>query len=149
MTALLYFDDIEIGRRDVCGSVTVDGDDMLAFAQKWDPLPIHVDMVVAQRATGGLTAPGLYVLALKQRLVHAAETKAAVIASMGYDEVRFHKPARAGDRLTLTIDWTDKRLSSSHPDRGIVTHRLSLLDDSGDPVMSHFDTILVRRRSPD
>lgn len=145
-TRLLYFEDIPIGQRDLCGSVRVDEAEMLDFARIWDPLPIHLDRAVADKVNGGLSAPGLYVLALKQRLLHAAPVQAAVIASMGYDELRFFAPVRPGDLLTLAIDWTDKRASRSRPDRGIVTHRLSLLDEAGAPVMSHLDRIMTRRR---
>ncbi|WP_416883628.1 MaoC/PaaZ C-terminal domain-containing protein [Marivita sp.] len=148
MPEVLFFDDIEIGRIETCGTVTVDGDEMLAFAQVWDPLPIHVDPVVAEKVNGGLSAPGLYVLGLKQRLLHEAPVRAAVIASLGYEEVRFHQPVRAGDQLTLTIEWTQKRPSRSRPDRGVVEHRLSLIDPDGTVVMSHLDNILVKCRKP-
>ena len=119
---------------------------MLAFAKVWDPLPIHVDEALAVKIMGGLTAPGLYILALKQRLIHQMPRQPAVIGSAGYDEVRFHKPVRAGDKLTLAIDWVDKRTSQSKPDRGIVTHRLSLIDADDRAVMSHLDTLVVKRR---
>ncbi len=72
----------------------------------------------------------------------------AVIASSGYDEVRFHEPVRPGDRLTLVREWVGKRESNSKPDRGVVTWRLSLVNQSGQTAMSHLDTILVRRRPP-
>jgi len=42
----------------------------------------------------------------------------------------------------------DTRRSSSKPDRGIVTVRLSLVRNEDEVVMSHLDTILVRRRFP-
>ncbi len=74
------------------------------------------------------------------------EQIAAVIASLGYDEVRFHKPVRPGDELTLVVEWLEKRLSNSKKDRGIVVHRLSLVNQHADVVMSHIDTILVRLR---
>jgi acyl dehydratase len=147
MPKVLFFEDIEVGRQDICGSVTVDGDEMLSFAKIWDPLPIHVDPVVANKVNGGLSAPGLYILGLKQRLLHSAQVQAAVIASFGYDEVRFLLPVRAGDQLTLVIDWTDKRLSNSRVDRGIVTHRISLVDAGGKVVMTYLDTILVKCRA--
>jgi acyl dehydratase len=146
LTTLLFFDDIVAGQRAAATAVSVDGSKMVAFAQIWDPLPIHVDAEVAKRETGGLTALGLYTLALKQRLLHAAEQQAAVIASLDYDEVRFYKPVRAGARLTLMTDWTDKRSSISRPDRGIVTRRPSLVVEAGELVMCHLETLLVRCR---
>lgn len=148
MAELFYFEDIQIGQRDIGETIIVDGAGMLAFAQIWDPVPIHVNEAVAEKVMGGLTAPGIYILALKQRLIHQMKRQPAVIGSVGYDEVRFFQPVRAGDQLTLVIDWIDKRASKSKPDRGIVTHRLSLLDQQEQAVMSHLDTLLVSRRPP-
>ncbi|WP_137134165.1 MaoC/PaaZ C-terminal domain-containing protein [Rhizobium sp. FKY42] len=146
MTELRYFEDITPGSRDLGDQVVVDGDEMLAFARQWDPVPIHVDPKAAE-ALGGLTAPGLYILALKQRLIHRLPFRPALIGSAGYDEVRFFRPVFAGDRLTLAVDWLESRHSRTKEDRGVVIHRLSLLDDQGETVMSHLDTLIVRRRT--
>lgn len=69
-----------------------------------------------------------------------------MIASFGYDEVRFHEPVRPGDTLTLVPEWLERRESTSKADRGIVTVRFSLLNQKRATVMSHVDTILVRCR---
>lgn len=127
-------------------TVVVDRDELVDFAERWDPLAIHVDGEVAA-GHGGVTAPGLFVLAVKQRLVHQLPEQ-AVIASFGYDEVRFHHPLRPGDEVHLRYELVATRPSASKPDRGIVTVRLSLVRSDGDVVMSHLDTILVRRRVP-
>jgi acyl dehydratase len=143
---MLFYDDMNPGHSMTSASVTVDRDEMVEFAKRWDPLPMHVDEQAAQ-AAGGLTAPGLFVLALKQRLVHRLPGL-AVIASMGYDDVRFHEPVRPNDKLHLHCQWIDRRVSESKPDRGVVTVRLSLINQTGATVMSHLDTVLVRRREP-
>ncbi|MFC1579851.1 MaoC/PaaZ C-terminal domain-containing protein [Thermodesulfobacteriota bacterium] len=109
----------------------------------------RTDGEAGNAAFGGLTAPGIYILALKQRLIHQMPEKYAVIASFGYDEIRFHEPVRPGDTLTLVLEWIDRRESKSNRDRGIVTVRFSLTNQTGTTVMSHLDTILVgRRESP-
>ena len=148
MQALLFFEDIDPGTRSVGPEITVDKTEMVEFAKIWDPIPIHVDEDVAQRTIGGLTAPGLFILALKQRLIHAHGSRAAVIGSMGYDEVRFFRPVRPGDQLRLAIDWVEKRESKSRTDRGVVVHRLSLINAEDETVMSHLDTLMVKRRRP-
>lgn len=148
MEAPLYFEDIEPGTSLTGPSVTVDKDELVAFARAWDPHPFHMDDEAGKKAFGGITAPGIYVLALKQRLTHGLPRHPAVIAAMGYDELRFFKPVRPGDTLTLRIDWIEKRLSRTKPDRGVVVHRLSLVDQDGETAMSHLDTILVRLRKP-
>ncbi len=143
---MLFYEDMTPGDSMTSPTVMVDGEEMVEFAKRWDPLPIHVDETAA-RASGGLTAPGLFMLALKQRLIHQLPEH-AVIASLGYDEVRFHAPVRPDDTLHVYYEWVDRRESTSKADRGVVTVRLSLINQAGITVMSHVDTILVRRREP-
>jgi acyl dehydratase len=139
---MLYFEDIQIDTVVWGPSFTVDRDELVAFAKRWDPNPFHVD----DSTPGGVTAPGVFVLAIKQKLVHELPDVIAIIASLGYDEVRFHEPVRANDTLRLKYEWLTKRESASKPDRGVVQIRLTLVNQRDAPVMSHLDTILVRRR---
>ncbi len=53
-----------------------------------------------------------------------------------------------GDEVYLRYEIVEARPSSSKPDRGVVTVRLSLINDADEVVMSHLDTVLVRRRPP-
>src|SRR5262249_24923166 len=143
----IFFEDVVPGTTNEAGPDIIPEDEAVAVAWTWDPLPIHTDKTFAARH-GGLTAPGIYLLAIKMRLVHSLPLRQTVIASFGYDEVRFHRPARPGDALTLELKWTEKRLSQSKPDRGIVTGRYSLINGAGEVVMSHLDTVLMRLRGP-
>ena len=141
----LYFEDMVPGQSLTSRPQRIERDELVGFARTWDPLPFHVDEQAGVEAFGSLTAPGLYMLAIKQRLIHQLPQQ-AVIASLGYDEVRFHLPLRPGDTVVLRQDWVDRRPSKSKPDRGIVTLRFSLINQDDEQVMSHLDTILVRRR---
>lgn len=143
--APLYYEDLEPGGGLTSAPHTVDRDELVAFAREWDPLPFHVDEAAGVAAFGSLTAPGLYMLAIKQRLVHRLPPL-AVIASMGYDEVRFLAPLRPGDSVVLKAEWLERRASNSKPDRGIVKIRFSLVTQAGATVLGHLDTVLVRRR---
>jgi len=148
MSESLFFDDIEPGDRLTGGSHLIDKAHMLAFAREWDPMPIHVDEAAGRAAFGGITASGLYVLAVKQRLLRTSPINAdAVIVSFGYDELRFLKPVRPGDTLTLAMECTEKRASRSRPHAGIVTVRIELANQHGEVVMSHLDTVLLRKRA--
>ncbi len=141
----IYFEEIEIPSRIEGPSEITDKDEMVAFAKTWDPLPIHIDEEAAA-AHGGLTASGAYILALRIRLIHKMPRRLAVIASLGYDEVRFKAPAHAGDRLTLVLDNEDKRPSKSKPDRGVVMQRQSLVNQDGVTVMTLKDALLVQMK---
>lgn len=142
----IYFEDVIVGSTLREGPYIIPEEELVAFATTWDPLPIHVDKAYAMRH-GGLTAPSVYLFAVKMRLVHTLPLRRTVIASVGYDEVRFLRPARPGDALTLELKWIDKRRSRSKPDRGIVTGRYSLVNAAAEVVMTHLDTILMRLRN--
>jgi len=133
---VIYYEDMVPGERLTVPAEPVNRAEMMRFAEQWDPMPFHTD---------GSSAPGIYLLAFKQRLIHRLP-KLAVLASFGYDELRFHKPVKPGDALSLLLEWVRRRESGSKPNAGIVTLRLSLLDQAGAAVLSHLDTVLVRRR---
>ena len=143
---MLYFGDMVPGTAIIGPNKVVELEELIEFARIWDPLPQHIDENIGQQAFGTLTAPGIYILALKQRLIHQLDEQQAVIASLGYDEVRFHKAVHPTDCLTLKLEWIKRRLSKSKKDRGIVTVRFSLLNQNQVLVMSHLDSILVRRK---
>jgi acyl dehydratase len=141
----IHFEEIETPSSIAGPSRRVERDEMVAFAQRWDPLPIHLDEEAA-KPFGGLTASGSFLLALRLRLIHDMDRQPAVIASFGYDEVRFKAPVHAGDELKLVIDFEKKRESASKPDRGIVTMRETLINQRGEVVLHVIDTVLVWKR---
>ncbi|MDX2381790.1 MAG: MaoC/PaaZ C-terminal domain-containing protein [Acidimicrobiia bacterium] len=145
-----YFEDLKPGDVVLGPTLVVERDEMVEFARRWDPQPFHLDDAVANAmfGEGGVTAPGVFVMAIRTRLLHNTPDL-AVIAALGWDELRFSAPVRAGDTLELRQEWLDKRASDSKPDRGVARSRLSLVNQDGVEVMSHIDTILVRRGNLD
>src|SRR5262245_17335835 len=72
---MLYLDDLRPGEVMESPTFSIDHDEMVEFARRWDPVPIHMDPEAAA-GVGGITASGTYVLAVKSRLLH--ELPAAV-----------------------------------------------------------------------
>jgi acyl dehydratase len=107
----IFFEDVVPGNSIKAGPYVIPEQELIDFAAKWDPLPIHIDKAFAERH-GGLTASGTYLLAVKMLLVHSLPLRRSVMASFGYDEVRFHRPARPGDVLMLELTWVKKRRRS-------------------------------------
>jgi acyl dehydratase len=141
--SLLSFENMVPGGVLTSDRQRVDRQELVAFARIWDPMPFHVDEAAGGAAFGGLTAPGTYMLAMKQRLVHTLPPL-DVIASLGFDEVRFHQPLRPGDEVAVRLEWVSRRVSQSRPDRGVVRIRYRLVNQFGSDVMTHFDNVLVR-----
>ena len=144
----IFYEDVSPGAVLRAGPYVIPEQELLDFAAAWDPLPIHVDKDYAARH-GGITAPGLYLLAVKMRLIHRLPFRRTVVAGFGFDEVRFHCPVHPADVLTLELTWRDKRRSKSRPDCGIVSGHCALVNAAGEMVMSHLDTILMRLRNPE
>ena len=94
-----WFEDMNPGDADTIGEYPVDEREMVEFAEKWDPFPFHIDKAEAESSIhGGLIASGEYSMAVKQILLHRKGIPPGVMASMGYDDLRYLKPVRPGDR---------------------------------------------------
>lgn len=145
----MFFEDIEVGTTVRVGSYRMDAGEMVSYARKWDPLPVHTDEAAAKKTMfGGLTASGSHTLAIRVLLLHRVPIQEGLIGAAGWDDVRFHQPVRPGDELWLEVTWVSKRQSESKPDRGIVTAVMKLVNQHHDVVLSHRGTIFMRLRKP-
>ena len=141
-----YFEDAVVGAMVSAGPYHVNKDEMVAFARKWDPFPFHINEAAGRESIyGGLIASGEYTLAVKQALIHMLGSNEGLIGSMGFDELRYLSPVRADDRLTLSLECIEKRVSRSNPDRGIVKYRVTLTNQHGEPVLSYVVIVLLAK----
>ncbi|HZW14279.1 MAG TPA: MaoC family dehydratase [Noviherbaspirillum sp.] len=117
-----YFEDFEVGKTIEVGSRTVTEEEIIDFAKQFDPQPFHVDKAAAaQSMYGGIIASGWHTCGLIMRLmVDRFLNGAASLGSPGVDEIRWIKPVRGGDTLTVTTTALETRPSTSKPDRGVV-----------------------------
>lgn len=60
----------------------------------------------------------------------------ASLGSPGVDELRWIRPVRPGDMLSLRVSVTETNRSRSKPDRGIVHSFIEVLNQEGRIVMS-------------
>jgi acyl dehydratase len=143
-----WFEDYVPGSSYWYGSITVTEEEILAFAHRFDPQSFHVDPEAAARgAFQGLIASGWHTTAVMMRL-YADHYLSAVasLASPGVDELRWVKPVRPGDALSLRATVTQARPSRSKPDRGLVHTRVELLNQHEEPVMTLTIMNMLRRR---
>ena len=120
-----WFEDLVPGRVFDLGTVTVDADEMLEFARRYDPQWYHVDeRRAAASSWGGLIASGWLTASLCMRLyVDHLISRAAAEASPGLDELRWLAPVRGGDVLQARVTVEDVAPSSRSPEIGTVTLR--------------------------
>jgi acyl dehydratase len=143
-----YFEDYEEGAVYEYGYAVVDEGELLAFARRFDPQPIHVDAKFATDGPfGGLIASGWHTGGIFMRLfADHFLSRVASLASPGIDELRWPAPVRPGDSLRLRTTITQTRPSRSKPDRGLVFTRGELLNQDDQAVLSLTAMNLLRRR---
>lgn len=147
MTKGMYFEDYHEGLRLDFGSHVVDREEMFAFARQWDSLPIHVEEATTTGYQGGVIASGVYTMAVKQRLVSRHPLGEGVIGAIGHDELRFRKPVRAGDELTLSAECIDLRPSMTKADRGIVKLKMRMRNQNKEVVLAYIDIVMIAKRA--
>ena len=143
-----YFEDYEPGAVYEYGHVEITEAEILEFATRFDPQPIHTDLEFA--ATGpfhGLIASGFHTAGIFMRLfADHYLSRVASLASPGIDEVRWPAPVRPGDRLWMRVTIVEARPSRSKPDRGLVRTGGELLNQDDQLVLSLTAMNLLRRR---
>ena len=149
MSKDLWFEDYVPGAVHNLGLVVVDEQEVIAFAQQFDPQPFHLDKERAEKSTfEGLIASGWHTACMAMRLIcdnYLSEVSSE--GSPGIDELRWLRPVRPGDQLSVRVTILDARRSRSRPERGIVRSRIETLNQDGEIVMHLTSTIFIRCRN--
>ena len=143
-----YFEDYVEGDVHNFGSIAVEADEVVAFAKRFDPQAMHTDPEAAKRTPfGGLIASGWHTAGLMMRLyVEHYLTHVASLASPGVDELRWLKPVRPGDVLSVRVTVLKAPPSRSKPDRGAVTSFIEVFNQAGETVMTMHAVNIIGRR---
>jgi acyl dehydratase len=143
-----YFEDFHVGEVIDVGSVGVSQADIIAFAEQYDPQPMHIDPGAAGFTIyGGLIASGWQTVTLFMRLlVDSVVAKTSSLGSPGVEELRWPLPVRPGDTLHASMEILETRVSNSRPTMGIVRWRGTVRNQDGKLVMSLIGTNFFGRR---
>jgi acyl dehydratase len=133
-----YFEDYIAGTMHEYGSIAVEQEEIISFAERFDPQVFHTDPEGAKKTIfEGLIASGWHTCGLMMRLfVDHFLPKVASLGSPGIDELRWKKPVRAGDELSIRVTILETKRSRSKPDRGIVYSLIEVMNQNRDVVMS-------------
>jgi len=145
-----YFEDYVEGDVHHLGTIGVEADEIVAFGKKFDPQPFHTDPEAAKRGPfGGLIASGWHTAGLMTRLfMDHYLTKVASFGSPGGDEIRWLKPVRPGDALSVSVTVLKAVPSKSKLDRGVVTSFIEVLNQAGEVVMTFKVVNIIAKRAP-
>jgi acyl dehydratase len=144
-----YFEDIEIGETHYFGSYAVTREEVLEFAEKYDPQTFHLsDEAAAKTHFGKISASGWHSCAMTMRMMvdnmHAHPQ--AGLGSPGVDEIRWLKPVYPGDTLRCESVTTSKRRSKSRPEMGSMEGTITVYNQNDEAVLTMKSIGLIRVR---
>ena len=133
-----YFEDYVVGTVHEFGSIAVTEEEVIAFALRYDPQVFHIDPVAAKNTYfGGLIASGWHTSSLMGRLfVENVVSGVASLGSPGGSELRWIKPVRPGDELSIRVTIREAKRSQSKPDRGVVVFYIEMMNQSRETVVT-------------
>ncbi len=146
---MLYWEDMEIGSERTFGTYAVTREEVLEFAQKYDPQPFHLsDDAAAKTHFGRIAASGWHTAAMTMRVIVDALTKEpqAGLGSPGVDDLRWLRPVYPGDTLTMRGMIIDKTPSRSKPELGSIRTQTTVTNQDGIDVMRFISIVLMQRR---
>jgi acyl dehydratase len=143
-----YLEDYVEGSVHEFGPVSVTEDEIIQFSKKFDPQLFHTDpKMAADTVFGGLIASGWHTCCLFMQLyVEHYIAGPASLGSPGVDELRWLKPVRPGDQLTLRITVHKVKPSRSKPDRGVLFSFCEMLNQEAEVVATMMVMSLIRYR---
>ncbi len=143
-----YFEDYLPGAVHEFGATRIDEVDIIEFARNFDPQPFHIDPKAARKsAFGGLIASGWHTVSLSMRLlVDHYVSRVAGLGSPGVDELRWCRPVRPGDTLSVRVTVLEASLSRSKPGQGSTRSYVEVLNQHRQVVMTWIGIGLYRCR---
>jgi len=147
-----YFEDLTVGEQRSFGGYEVTEEEILAFAEQYDPQWFHTNPERASEESlfGGLAASGWHTASMTMRVLvdeHLSET--ASYGAAGVDELRWPNPTFPGETLSVTVEVLEKTPSESKPDRGTVRTRVTTTNEDGEAKLTMEPIVIYARRQPD
>jgi acyl dehydratase len=146
-----YYEDIEVGETQEFGEYHVTEEEVIEFAEKYDPQPFHTDPEAAKASPyGELIASGWHTAAMCMRmLADGPITERASMGARGVDELRWRQPVTPGDTLHLRTEVIEKRVSEGTPSRGYVNSRMEGRNQDDEVVISWIGLGMIEVRDPE
>ena len=145
-----FWEDLPVGRVREIGSITVDHDEVIAFASKYDPQPFHLNEEAAAKSMfGKLSASGWHTCSMAMGLmVRGFLHESSSLGSPGMEGIKWLKPVYPGDTLTLRQHITESRPMKSRPDVGLTRTIWEMFNQHGEQVLMMDGYGMFRRRHP-
>ena len=141
----MYLDDLNTDIEIALPSVPVEKEEMIAFAKRYDPFPLHHDEEFAKNTRyGQLVAPGVMAfMAVWARFIDTNLLGNELICGKS-TRIEWFKPVFAGDTLTGTARVTN--ITRRNPYNGIAEITIDVRNQHGDVVFTDVTESVVKYR---
>lgn len=143
-----YLEDFQPGDKFDVGSIVVEEDEVLSFARRYDPQPMHIDREAA--ANGwfkGLIASGWHTAALVMKLNAEAKLMGDTpVLGLGVEKLEWPIPVRPGDTLRVVTEVNAVRPSKSKPEFGVVGFTTTGYNQNNEVVFKASPSVWTPRR---
>ena len=141
----MYFDDFKVGQTVDLDPVTIEKEEMIDFAHKYDNIPLHTDEEYAKNTPfKGLIAPGVMsFMKVWSKYLEKDPYGEEFIAGLS-TKIEWHKPVYAGDVLTGKGTVTDMIVRNEK--NGIIVFKIDVYNQNGVLVLSDVTESVVKRR---
>ncbi|MBL8160850.1 MAG: MaoC family dehydratase, partial [Anaerolineae bacterium] len=119
-----YYDELEVGMtfRHELGRTLTEMDNTLFSALTMNTQPLHLNEDFASRTQfGHRIINGIFTLGVVVGISVADLTQGTIVANLGYESINHPHPLYHGDTIYVETEILSKRLSTSNPERGIVS----------------------------
>lgn len=149
-TARICYEDFEVGSVRSFGPRLITREEIIEFASEFDPQPMHLDEEAAKKSLlKGLSASGWHSCAVMMRMIYDGFLhESSSLGAPGVEEMRWIRPVRPGDRVTIRVTCLGKRDSGSRPHVGLVRFNLEMLNTGGEVVLQSTYSGFFGKRNP-
>ena len=139
----MYFEEFAVGDRFALEPITLTEEEIYAFAEKYDPQPIHIDpQFAAQGLFKGIIASGFHtVSAIWGQWIRANKMGTENLGGT-IDFLRFLYPVRPSDQLHTVAEVVEK-IPSSKEKRGIVVIKLTVTNQNQKVVLETQSRVII------
>ena len=141
----MYLEDIQIGSEKTVSNIVIEKEEMLDFANKYNPVKIHVDEDFAKQTRfGELIAPGmLSFLSVWAQYVSVDFAGDDLVAGKS-TAIEWLKPVFAGNVLRGDAKVTGLSFRNEH--NGIMTVTIDVFNQNDEKVLTSIVESIVKRR---
>ena len=139
----MYFEEFTLGSKFEIAPVTIEKEEMIAFAKRYDAIPLHTDEEYAEGTIfGGLIAPGVMsFMSVWAKYLEIDLAGEEIIAGKS-TKIEWLKPVYAED--TLSAVCTVSKLTRRNEKNGIVELFFEVTNQNGTPVLTNTTEMIVK-----